>query len=117
MNMFVFSDLSRDFTKVTNGLQAKLEELKRTSFTGLSALNGTRFELNGFASSDAEGVVEVIDTTYSDLKRVRLIVSFRSRTRVIGEDSNLNGALNAGEDSNGNGRLDSPAELITLIAR
>jgi hypothetical protein len=91
--------------------------MKRASFTGLSALNGTRFELNGFAAGDAEGVVEVSDTTYSDLKRVRLTVSFRSRNRVIGEDSNLNGILDAGEDSNGNGRLDSPAEVISLIAK
>ena len=110
--------MCRDFTRITNGLQAKIEELKRTSFTGLSALNGTRFEPSGFASNDAEGVVEVSDQPgYSDLKRVRIIVSFRSRNRVIGEDTNLNGVLAAGEDINSNGRLDSPAELITLIAK
>ena len=117
MNMFVLADLSRDFTKVSNGLQLKLEEIKRTSFAGLSALNGTRFELNGFASSDAEGAVEVSDTAYSDLRRVRVIVSFRSHNRIIGEDTNLNGILNAQEDSNGNGRLDSPLELVSLIAK
>lgn len=117
MNMIVLSDLSRDFTKASNGLQLKLEEIKRTSFTGLSALNGIRFELNGFSSSDAEGIVEVQDATYSDLKRVRIVVSFRSHNRIIGEDANLNGVLNAGEDSNGNGRLDSPLELVSLIAK
>ncbi len=117
MNMFVLSDLTRNFTKVSNGLQLKLEEIKRTSFAGLSALNGTRFELNGFASSDAEGAVEVSDTAYSDLRRVRVIVSFRSHNRIIGEDTNLNGILNAQEDSNGNGRLDSPLELVSLIAK
>ena len=119
MNMFVLSDLTRNFTKVSNGLQLKLEEIKRMSFTGLSALNGTRFELNGFASSDAEGVVEVsdADAMYPDLKRVRIIVSFRSHNRIIGEDTNLNGILNAGEDVNGNARLDSSLELVSLIAK
>lgn len=117
VRMFVLSDLCRDFTKVTNGLQTKMEEIKRTSFDNLLALNGARFELNGFAASDAEGVVEVTNTAYSDLKRVRIIASFKSRNKVIGEDVNLNGVLNTGEDSNNNGRLDSPAELISLIAR
>ena len=33
----------------------------------------------------------------------------------MGEDTNINGALNAGEDANGNGVLDSPVEMTTYI--
>lgn len=117
LTLFVFSDLNRNFTLAASSLQAKMEEIKRTNFTALSALNGTTFNLNGFSSSDAKGRIEISDTVYTDLKRVRLIICLRSRSRVIGEDANLNGVLNSGEDSNGNGRLDSPLELIGLVVR
>ena len=118
INMLIFSDLSRDFTLVTNALQSKAEEIKRTSFGSLSALNGTTFDISGFSSTGAKGAVEVTDIAgYSDLKRIRIITCFKSRARVIGEDGNLNGILNIGEDTNNNGRLDSPAELIALIAQ
>lgn len=117
ISMHILSDLSRDSTAVNSALQAKAEEIKRTSFSALSALNSTTFDISGFSSNDAKGLVEVSDTAYSDLKRVRVIVCFKSRARVIGEDENLNGSLNSGEDANSNGRLDSPAELIALIAR
>jgi prepilin-type N-terminal cleavage/methylation domain-containing protein len=126
INMFLLTDLARDFTLATNAMQAEMEDIKRTSFDSLMALNGTPFDVNGFAASDAKGRIEVCDNTscpalisYGDLKRVRLVVCFRSRGRVIGEDANFNGALDVGlgEDINNNSRLDSPAELITLIAR
>lgn len=118
ISMHIFLDLSRNFTTVTNALQAKAEEIKRTSFSALSGLNGTTFDLSGFGPNNAKGVIEVTDITgYADLKRVRIIACFKSRARVIGEDTNLNGILNIGEDANNNGRIDSPAELITLIAK
>jgi hypothetical protein len=116
MNLFTLNDLTRDFTRTTNGIQARMEEIKLVSFTNLAALNNTTFTIDGFNSTSALGVVQVSDTGYTDLKRVRLIVTFKSRNRVIGEDTNFNGVLNSGEDANGNGRLDSPCEIVTTIA-
>ena len=53
-----------------------------------------------------------------DLFDVTVVICWRQRNnRVIGEDSNLNGQLNAGEDTNGNGALDSPCTLTTAIRR
>lgn len=117
VQMFILSDLSRDSTLSINAVQAEMEEVKKTDFDNLLALNGTTFDITGFASSDAKGIVQVTDIVYADLKIVRLVVCFKSRNRIIGEDTNLNGVLNVGEDSNGNGRLDSPVELVTLISR
>lgn len=118
INMFFLSDLTRDSTLATNAIQAKLEEIKNTNFENLSSFNGTTFDVNGFASSDAKGAVWVLDTAYSDLKRVRIVVCFKSRGRVIGEDKNLDGDLDTGEDTLiSNSRLDSPAETVTLIAK
>ncbi|TAN61786.1 prepilin-type N-terminal cleavage/methylation domain-containing protein [bacterium] len=118
ISMHIFSDLSRDFTAVSSALQAKAEEIKRTTFSALSGLNGTTFDLGGFGAANAKGIIEVTDIEgYTDLKRVRIIACFKSRARVIGEDANLNGSLDIGEDANNNGRMDSPAEIITLIAK
>lgn len=117
INMFFLSDLSRDITLTTNAVQAKMEEIKKTGFDNLSALNDTTFDLDGFSGSTAKGLIEVTNTGYSDLKRVRISASFKSRFQTVGEDSNFNGVLNSGEDADANGRLDSPVELVTLIAK
>ncbi len=124
INMFFLADLSRDFTLANNAIQAKAEEIKKTNFDGLS-LGESPFNLTdyGFPSPSepgevtSKGNITVSSTGYSDLKIVRLIACFKSRGRLIGEDSNLNGILNSGEDINNNGRLDSSIEVITLIAR
>jgi hypothetical protein len=118
MSMFVLSDLARDFTLANNALQAKIEEIKKMSFDSLS-VGDEPFNLTdyGFPRSESKGRIEISNTIYSDLKRVRLIGCFKSRQRIIGEDKNLNGILDTGEDINGNGRLDSPSELVTLIAK
>jgi len=117
INMFLLSDLARDLTLATNTMQAEMEDVKKTAFDGLAALNGTTFDLSGFAATDAKGRIEVTDTAYLDLKRIRMVACFRSRGRLIGEDQNLDGQLIPAEDVNANGRMDSPAELVTLISR
>jgi prepilin-type N-terminal cleavage/methylation domain-containing protein len=117
INMFIFTDLTRDFTLATNALQAKAEEIKKANFDNLLTFNGS-FDIAGFASSDAKGVVYITsDTGYADLKRVRIEASFKSRNRVIGGDKNLNGIADLGEDVNSKNELNSPAELVTLIAK
>jgi prepilin-type N-terminal cleavage/methylation domain-containing protein len=129
INLFVLTDLARDFTTVTNALQAKMEEIKNVAFANLAALNNTTFNVTAANSTDVigKGVIQVSDigdpftnTTYTDLKKVRTVISFKSRSRVIGEDKNLNGILDPGEDdavygANGTSRMDSPVEAITII--
>ena len=120
ISMFILTDLSRQLTTTTNALQAKMEEIKRTDFDNLSALNGTSFNVSGFASSEAKGVIYVSNTAYTDLRRVHIELSFRTRGRVFGGDKNLNGVANIGEDYisvNGVNELRSPVESVTLISR
>lgn len=119
VNLLLLGDISRKMTLAANAAQAKLEEIKNITFENLDAENGDTFDVPGFNASDARGLVQVSGTGYSDLKKVRIVVSFRQKgTRVIGEDKNLNGSLDSGEDvSSPNGQLDSPVELITLIAK
>ncbi len=132
INMFVLADLSRDITLANNAVQAEMEIVKRTNFACLDTSscsgcacpsptscpqNACTFNIAGFASSDAKGVVYITsDTGYADLKRVRIEVSFKSRNRVIGGDKDLDGIADVGEDVNIKNELNSPVELVTLIA-
>jgi prepilin-type N-terminal cleavage/methylation domain-containing protein len=124
IQMSFMSDLARDYTLVNNAVQSRMEIVKSTSFANLLALNGTQFNITDSAGLNVigVGVIEVNAISVlanSALNRVRITASFISRGHIIGEDRNLNGQLNAaqGEDLNGNGRLDSPVELVTLIAQ
>ncbi len=119
-NTFILADLARNTSLATNAIRSRIEELKDISFDNLDSFNGTTFNLNGFDDADAQGRIDVSDiNSYPDLKEIRVVASFRSRGRVVGEDQNLNGNLdiNAGEDLNNNGILDSPVEIVTLIAK
>jgi prepilin-type N-terminal cleavage/methylation domain-containing protein len=118
MNLFTLTDLSRDFTLASNAMQAKMEEIRQSNFSNLSSLNNTNFTVPGFAANSSSGIIQVYNTTYNDLKEVRLVVSFRCKNRTIGEESNFNGVFCATtEDTDGNGRCDSPAELVTVISQ
>jgi type II secretory pathway pseudopilin PulG len=135
MNMFILTDISRDTTIANNVLQAKLEAARTVDFGTISSWcnsnNGFAVVNNDFlfggnpivigkgnitSSSVADPFTNI---TYPDLLKVRVVISFKSRTRVIGEDQNLNGILDTGEDDsrypNGAGQLDSPIEGVILI--
>lgn len=125
INMFLLADLSRDLTQTTNLIQAKMEQIKKTDFDAIASFAlafdaNLRFENEtGYDSNLKKGIVtaEVTTMSYSDLKRVRIVSSFKSRGRVIGEDKNLDGDLDIDEDTLIiNNRLDSPVEAVTLIA-
>ncbi len=130
MDLFILTDMSRDSTIANNILQAKLEEQKSKAFSALCNetfdVSDSNFLVNGSPMVIGKGVIEisnvsVYNTTYSglDLKKARVVISFKSRNRVIGEDKDLDGILDAGEDDsyylNGTGVLNSPVEGITLI--
>ena len=57
-------------------------------------------------------------TGYGRLFEAKITASFKlPNGRIIGEDKNLNGILDAGEDLNGNGELDSPVFLKSFISK
>ncbi|MBU4312687.1 MAG: prepilin-type N-terminal cleavage/methylation domain-containing protein [Candidatus Omnitrophica bacterium] len=115
---FTLNETARNLTIAINGCQEKLEEIRNESFGQIFAnYNSTTFEVAGLSNSDSEGVVEV-NNTNPDLLRISVTICWQQKgDRIFGEDSDLDGALDAGEDVNGNDQLDSPAKLVTLIAR
>ncbi len=115
--VLVLNETSRNVTLATQEAQAKLEELKNIAFDALASYDDISFDVVNFPNDEAKGHIDVDGTVYSDLKRVHISVSWKQRKdRIIGEDMNLNGILDAGEDKNGNGELNSPADLVTFIS-
>jgi hypothetical protein len=54
----------------------------------------------------------------ADIADVTVLVCYRDKGgRVVGEDRDFDGALDAGEDRNGNGGLDSPIMFRSMVAR
>lgn len=80
--------------------------------SAIPGYNGFNFTVNDIPTS--RGVVYVTNTD-PELLEVTVSVCWRQGNRVIGEDTNLNGVLNAGEDTNGNGIIDSTVQLVTRI--
>lgn len=114
---FMLNEGARNLTIAINGAQDKMEEIRNLSFDQIAGQDGTNFETDGLRDSDSEGIVEV-DSSNPDLLVVTVTICWRQKGgRIIGEDSNLNGNLDTGEDVNGNNQLDSPAQLVTLMAR
>jgi prepilin-type N-terminal cleavage/methylation domain-containing protein len=63
----------------------------------------------------AEKMKDKTNNVLDDIVSLRVVVCYKFGNRVLGEDSNLNGALNSGEDVDGHAGLDSPITLRTLV--
>ena len=116
----VLSELSGKMTGVVSEAQAKLEEIHDHSYTLITTdyvAGGTPGNTFDLTQATGKGVI-LIDSSNADLLRIEVVVSWQNRNnRVVGEDKNFNGSLDAGEDANGNLRMDSPVSLVTSIAR
>ena len=93
----------------------KVEEIKAYSFSNISAhYNNTTFTVAGL---NGKGAIYVTTPNVSThLIQVKVVYCWTiPGGKVIGEDRNLNGILDAGEDANGNGQLDSYVQIVTQI--
>lgn len=106
-------ELSRNTAIALQTAQNKIEAIKNTQFNQIDAtFNNQTFTSSGI---NGRGVV-TIDSTNPKLMLITVTFCWKqSNNRLMGEDTNLNGVLNAGEDKNGNGTMDSPVQLIAYI--
>ncbi len=107
------SELARNSSAAVNASRSLLASIENTPFANISATyNNTTFTAAGV---NGRGVTYVTGLD-ADLLRVTTVFCWQEKNgRVMGEDTNINGALNAGEDANTNGVLDSPVEMTTYI--
>ena len=111
---FVLISTSKNINITANAAMGLMEEIRSSAFPRIvDDYNGLNFIVNNIPQS--RGVVYVDDTN-PELLQVTISVCWRQGNRVIGEDTNLNGQLDAGEVDNGNNIIDSPVQLVTIIA-
>jgi len=128
LQLFIYclslGEMAGNVTFAVSEAQGVLEEMRNHNFEdivtdyGPAGTPGNTFNLT---QVEGMGVIYIDDTTgelNDDLLEVEVVVSFRTKpNRIIGEDRDLDGQLDAGEDNNGNLQLDSPATLVSLIAK
>jgi prepilin-type N-terminal cleavage/methylation domain-containing protein len=110
------AEIAKNTSLAMNAIRAKAEEITAHPFDNIK----TDYDTVTFIPSTLNGIgVSYVDDTNPDLLKITITVCWRqSRGRVIGEDSDLDGQLDVGEDTiNANGILDSPAQIVTYIAR
>lgn len=94
--------------------QGLIEEIRNAAFPLIvDNYDGLTFIVNNIPSS--RGRV-YIDDTNPEFLLVTVSICWKQGNKIIGEDINLNGALDAGEDANGNGIIDSTVKLVTQVA-
>lgn len=107
------SETAKNSSAAVAAGQNRLEEIENTAFNQvLATYNQTSFDTAGL---NGKGLTYV-NSVNANLLEVIVSVSWREKNgRIIGEDTNLNGQLDAGEDKNGNNRLDSTVQITTLL--
>lgn len=104
---------SKNVSIATSAAQGLIEEIRTTPFPQiLTDYDRLSFSVNGIPSS--RGIVYVDDAN-PELLLITVSVCWRQGNRIIGEDTNLNGILEAVEDLNGNNLIDSTVELVTQV--
>jgi len=116
----VLSEMSGNKTLVLGEAQATMEEIRDHDYNSIVtdySLGGDPGNTFDLTHLNGKGII-YIDSTNADLLEIKIVVSWENKyNRVIGEDANLNGVLDAGEDLNTSGELDSIATIVSYIAR
>jgi hypothetical protein len=124
---------SKNASISTSAAQGVLEKIRNTPFPDILSMifvvNGTNYSpivVNAHLTRwsfplpvnnlPTNRCVVYIDYTDPEFMLVTISVCWSQGKRIVGEDINLNGVLDAGEDKNGNGIIDSTVELVTQVA-
>lgn len=107
------NELSRNSSISIAAVKSRMEQINNSAFNKILAdYNNTVFTTSGLNGIGAS-YVTIIN---SNLLRVTSTFCWRQKNgRIIGEDTNLNGQLDAGEDLNGDGMIDSPVRILTYV--
>ena len=107
------SELSRNSSTAVQAARSRMEQIKDTSFSQIMG----NYNIVTFTAAGLNGKgVSYVDNTNPDLLLVTISFCWQQKNgKIIGEDSNLNGLVDAGEDKNGNGMIDSPVQLVSYV--
>ncbi len=126
MQLFIYAgieaSLAGNKTQAISEAQNKIEEIRNHNFANIVAnygVGGTPGNIFNLSSLTGKGVVE-IDNSNPELLVITVLVCWQDKGgRIIGEDANLDGVLDAGagEDTDGDNKLDSPVTIVTMLTR
>lgn len=107
------NDASQEFSQAIGSVQNQVSVMHNTPFDQVfSTYNNTTFTVAGMTGI---GAIDV-DNSAADLLTVTVSYCWQTKDgRLMGEDVNLNGQLDAGEDVDNDGLISSPATLITMM--
>ncbi len=107
------NEISKNSSIAVHAVKDRIEEIKNRPFDQIKAI----YHNVSFTTAGLNGKgISYVDDSSPCLLLITVSFSWRQRNgRIIGEDLNLNGQLNAGEDKNNNGMLDSLVEVATRI--
>lgn len=106
-------EMARNTSNATLSAKSKMEQILNTPvFADLDDYNAISFTPAGF---NGKGISYVTDVNVR-FKTIVVAVCWRQKNgRVIGEDKNLNGTLDAGEDLDGDGKIGSIVQLTSNV--
>jgi prepilin-type N-terminal cleavage/methylation domain-containing protein len=118
------NELSRNSQMAFGQAQSRMEQIRNT-FQGAREDDAVTWgsvvaQYNAVSFNPGVGnasrAVSYISTADPDLYEITVTVAWRQNNgRIIGDDKNLNGVLDAGEDPDGNNMLDSYVQLTGLF--
>lgn len=119
LNYLLMMNETNDVTVLCmNELQGRIDQVRNTLYSDVVGVyNGRQFQIAELTNRGIQhrGVFIASEIEPLFITRVKVVVCWRNRTRIIGEDVNFNGVLDAGEDTNGNGELDSPIMMDAAV--
>ncbi len=106
-------ETSRNSTYALNAVKSRVEQIKNTDFHQIY----NNYHRISFTDAAVSGVgISYVDNSDPDLLKIWVSFSWRQKnSRVVGEDQDLDGILDAGEDLDSNGMLSSPVQVSTYI--
>ena len=115
----VLTELSNNVTAAMSEAQGKMEEIRNYNFNSIATDYVGGGSLNPFDLTELTGKgVIYINSGNAELLEVKIVINWQNKYgRIVGEDLDLDGVLDAGEDINGDNQLSSIATVVSKIAR
>ncbi|MBU1086987.1 MAG: type II secretion system GspH family protein [Candidatus Omnitrophica bacterium] len=114
MYLLQMNESNQNSVTCMNTVQGYMDEMKNVLYDDIVGnYNGLQFTVDDLTNRGVRhsGIIYAAEIQPPFLTDVKVVICWENRNRIIGEDTNLNGSLDAGEDKNGNGMIDSPTMI------
>ncbi len=109
------NDMSRNTSLAVRAIETRMSLIKDTAFNQILAnFNNVAFQ-DVTVGNNGRGV-SYVDNTNPNLLVITITYCWQQKNgRIVGEDTDLDGAIDGGEDVNGSGMLDSPVQIVSAV--